>query len=130
MAFAVTADAAEILPPRIGEKDIGAKVHLLRGSLQAPALGRERGEVEAVLDGDEHVRILGQGLGRGQRADERDAEHAGAAPRAQHEGQHGLQQGGARLGDGALVLGFVWFPAHGGRRPFRLGCLKRIKLAG
>ncbi len=35
MALAITADAAEIVPPRVGEKDIGAEVHLLRGSLQA-----------------------------------------------------------------------------------------------
>jgi hypothetical protein len=97
MALTITADATEILPALVGEKDIGAEVDRLSKSLEPPASARQSSQIHGAIYRDEYIGIFWDRLGRRQRAHECDAQHPPKIAGSPHKGADSEKQRPARL---------------------------------
>ncbi len=75
LSFTPAANAASVIAANIGKKDIGTQVLRLRRAFQVPPHHCEPTQVQAVLDGNEHIGVFWQGPRCCDQADERDAQH-------------------------------------------------------
>jgi hypothetical protein len=72
VALSIMANASKITSGFVGKKDVGAEIYLLRGPFEAPANPSKRGKIYVGVDSDEHICVLGDGLGGRQRPEQGD----------------------------------------------------------
>ncbi len=72
VALSVMANAAKITSGFVGKKNVGAEIYLLRGPFEAPANPSKRGKIYVDVDSNEHISVLGDGLGGCQRPEQGD----------------------------------------------------------
>jgi hypothetical protein len=99
MTLPIAADATQVAPSRVSEKDVGAQIDGLRRPHKLPADARQLGQVDCAIDRDQEIDVLWDRLGRCQGTEERDALRTGANTGSPHEGQYGEKQGTARFGN-------------------------------
>jgi hypothetical protein len=63
---ALMANAPKITSGFVGKENISAEIYLLRGPFEAPANPGKRGKIYVGVDSDEHISVLGDGLGSRQ----------------------------------------------------------------
>ena len=97
MTLTIMADATEILPAFIREKNIGAKIDRLSQSLESPASASQPSQIHAAIYRDEDVGIFWDRFRRRQRAHECDPQHASAIAGSPHEGADSEKKRPARL---------------------------------
>jgi hypothetical protein len=97
MAHTIMADATEVLPALVGEKDIGAEVDRLRKSLEPPASACQSSQIHGAIYCDKYIGIFWDRLGRRQRAYKGDAQHPPTIAGSPHEGADSEKQRPARL---------------------------------
>jgi hypothetical protein len=66
VALSVMANAPKITSGFVGKENVGAEIYLLRGPFEAPANPGKKGKIYVGVDSDEHISILGDGLGSRQ----------------------------------------------------------------
>jgi hypothetical protein len=97
MTLTIMADATEILPAFIREKNIGAKIDRLSQSLESPASASQLRQIHAAVYRDEDVGIFWDRFRRRQRAHECDPQHALAIAGRPHERADSEKERPARL---------------------------------
>jgi hypothetical protein len=58
LAFTITADATDVTAVIVSEENVGAKIDMLSGTLQAAAGNRQPGKIDCGVDRDENVGIM------------------------------------------------------------------------
>jgi hypothetical protein len=66
VALSVMANAPKITSGFVGKENISAEIYLLRSPFEAPANPGKRGKIYVGVDSDEHISVLGDGLGSRQ----------------------------------------------------------------
>jgi hypothetical protein len=66
VALSVMANAPKITSGFVGKENVGAEIYLLRGPFEAPANPGKKGKIYVGADSDQHISILGGGLGSRQ----------------------------------------------------------------
>jgi hypothetical protein len=66
VALSVMANATKITSGFVGKENVGTEIYLLRGPFEAPANPGKKGKIYVGVDGDEHISVLGDGLGTRQ----------------------------------------------------------------
>jgi hypothetical protein len=66
VALSVMANAPKITSGFVGKENVGTEIYLLRGPFEAPANPGKKGKIYVGVDSDEHISVLGDGLGSRQ----------------------------------------------------------------
>src|SRR5215469_15806726 len=99
MTLPIAADATQVAPSRVSEKDVGAQIDGLSRPHKLPADACQLGQLHCAIDRDQEIDVLRDRLGRCQGTEKRDALHTVANTCSPHEGQYGEKQGTARFGN-------------------------------
>jgi len=90
-ALAPTTHAPKVLTARVGEEDVRRQIESLESSHEATRMNREDTQIGVVIDRDQEIDVLGSGLGRRDRTEERDAANPGRSADLMDE-SHGLAE--------------------------------------
>ena len=99
MTLPIAADATQVAPGRISEKDVRAQIDGLGRPHKLPTDARQFGQLHCDINRHQEIDVLRDRLGRCQGTEQRDALHTGANTCSPHEGQYGEKQGTARFGN-------------------------------
>jgi hypothetical protein len=88
-ALPIMANAPEVTPTLVSKEDVGAKVHGLSETLEPPTSTRQCVQFHVAIYCNQYICVLWDCLGRSQRAQECDAQHATAITGCVHKGPNG-----------------------------------------